>query len=231
MNYEGDSFSSESANLQAQIDALKVRMTAAEGKITTLQSSVSTLQTQMTGALADIATLKTGVFTGRVQQFTNRHTPFMVGYSTDEVTILNNMATYEFLTPVTTQIRPFYADGATFYFHTNGTLNGSPLSLSFAMCQEFSSPLGGVSLPITAATGTPNYFVAEAMLQVTDYAPPNMNIRFVLWVTLNGSVAGSVSASGVAILTTDLDTIWLGKIDTTPATTVTRMQGFVQNLQ
>ncbi len=232
MNYEGEGFSSESSNLQAQIDALNVRLTAAEAKIVTLTTNVTTLQGQMTTALAAIAALQSGIFSGRVLQFTSHHTPFMIDYFTDQVTISNHMDQYEFLTPDTVQIKPYYANGATFYFHSSGTLNGSPLSLSFALSQnDFTTPLGGVSCPVTAAAGTPNYYSVHAYLQVTDYTPSAANFRFVIWVCLNGSVVESVCASGIPFDPTAFDPIWLGKIDTTPGTTVTRMQGFVQVIQ
>lgn len=241
MDYEGHSQRTITDDLQAEIDALDARVTSLEGKMTTVQGQISTLQSQMTTVQGQITTLQgqvaslqAGVFAGRVLQYTTHHTPLMLAYFTNEITLPSNFGTglYTFLTPNTLSLASYWSEGATFYYYVHGVLNGSSASLNFALSENTFTPMGGVVCGITAPVGTPNSFTCTCMLQVTNYTPTSADYRFNITATVGENITNTVSASGINFdPSSSSGLVWLGKIDTTPFTTVTRMQGYVMNVQ
>jgi hypothetical protein len=160
MDFRGDSIITDLSGLQSQIDALNVRVTSLEGRMTTAETNITTLQS--------------GIFSGRVYQFGIRHTPFFINELTNDTTMPNDGANWEFVTPDNTSLVSYYSDGSVFHFFTCGIMLGSNAQIQFCLSTDGLNPLGGNYITISPGFATPHSLQAECYLMIYNVSSPTV---------------------------------------------------------
>ncbi len=177
--------------LETKTATLESKMTTVEGKVSSLETRMTTAESNITTLQSQVATLQTGVFSGRVSQFTSHHTPFLISYLDPIVTITGNLTNvFSFITEVVS-ISPYLVEGAIFMYHSGGSISGANPTVRVAL-DDNTGPINGVYAEIVGTgAGSATQWEATAFLQATQLSGGNMNVRFVIRLTLGQSGGGS----------------------------------------